>query len=106
MSFRQMRVLIMFDLPVVSSSERRDYTRFRKYLIKSGFLMLQESIYCKLVMNAVSANQLIENIKKNKPSNGNVICLKITEKQFSKMEYIVGEKISDVLDSTERVVIL
>lgn len=101
-----MRVLIMFDLPVVSSSERRDYTRFRKYLIKSGFLMLQESIYCKLVMNAVSANQLIENIKKNKPSNGNVICLKITEKQFSKMEYIVGEKISDVLDSTERVVIL
>lgn len=106
MSFRQMRVLIMFDLPVVSSSERRDYTRFRKYLIKPGFLMLQESIYCKLVMNAVSANQLIESIKKNKPNNGNVICLKITEKQFSKMEYIVGEKISDVLDSTERVVIL
>lgn len=42
-----MRVIVMFDLPVLTAQERRDYTRFRKHLLKNGFLMMQESIYCK-----------------------------------------------------------
>lgn len=41
-----MRVIVMFDLPVLTAQERRDYTRFRKHLLKNGFLMMQESIYC------------------------------------------------------------
>ena len=32
--------------------------------------------------------------------------LKVTEKQYSKMEYIVGESKSEVLDSDERLIIL
>lgn len=39
-----MRVIVFFDLPVTSVTERREYARFRKYLIKSGFLMMQESV--------------------------------------------------------------
>ena len=68
--------------------------------------MLQESIYCKLAQNSVAANGIIENIRKNKPEEGLVQVLKVTEKQFSKMEYIVGESKSNVLTSDERLVVL
>lgn len=106
MSYRFMRIMVMFDLPVVTSADRKEYIRFRKYLIKSGFMMMQESIYCKLSPNSTLADATIENIKKNKPEKGLVQVLKVTEKQYSKMEYIVGEGKSEVLSSDERLVIL
>lgn len=96
----------MFDLPTETAKNRRDYNMFRKCLIKSGFLMMQESIYCKLAQNATAVDSIVENVKRNKPSEGLVQILKITEKQFSKIEYIVGEGNSQVLDTDERMVIL
>lgn len=106
MNYRYMRVLVMFDLPVLTSKNMIDYRKFRKYLIRSGFLMLQESVYCKLAPNSVAADSIIDNIRKNKPPEGLVQALKITEKQFSKMEYVVGEKRTDIIDSDERLIIL
>ena len=101
-----MRVLVMFDLPVVSAHDRKEYTKFRKYLLKSGFLMSQESVYCKLAMNSTMADSLVDNLRKNKPVKGVVQAIKITEKQYEKMEYIVGVNSSEVLDTDERLVFL
>lgn len=101
-----MRIIVMFDLPTETAQNRREYTSFRKTLIKNGFLMMQESIYCKLAPNAVAADIIVEMIRKNKPSQGLVQVLRVTEKQFSKMEYIVGDFKSQVLDTDERLVIL
>ena len=106
MSFRYMRVIVMFDLPVGTSAERREYSVFRKYLIKCGFCMMQESIYCKMAVNSTMADTIVNNIRKNKPKYGLVQVLKITEKQFASMEFIVGQSKMDVLDTTERIVIL
>ena len=106
MSYRYMRIIVMFDLPTLTNTDKREYTRFRKYLIKSGFLMLQESVYCKLTLNTTVAEAVVDNVKKNKPPNGLVQLLTITEKQFSKMEYILGEMQSNVLNSDERLVVL
>lgn len=106
MSYRYMRIIVMFDLPVGTASERKDYQQFRKYLVKSGFIMMQESIYSKIAQNSSMADSIIESVKKNKPQSGLVQLLKITEKQYSKMIYIVGESKSDVLSSDERLVIL
>lgn len=106
MSYRYMRILVMFDLPVGTESERKNYRLFRKYLIKSGFLMLQESVYCKIAQNTTVADAIIANVRKNGSDDGLVQVLKITEKQYSRMEYIVGESKSDVLDSDERLVVL
>lgn len=106
MSYRFMRILVMFDLPTITSSDRKEYARFRKYLIKSGFLMMQESIYCKMSPNSTLADAVIENVKKNKPQTGLVQVLRITEKQYAKMEYIVGEGRTEVLSTDDRLVIL
>ena len=70
MSYRYMRIVVFFDLPVLTESNRRDYRTFRKYLIKSGFMMVQESVYCKLAQNGSVADAVVENIKKNKPHEG------------------------------------
>ena len=101
-----MRMLIFFDLPVLTSKQRKAYRDFRKFLLKSGFMMIQESVYCKLVQNPVVADVLQTSIRNNKPDEGLVQVLRVTEKQYSKMEYIVGEKQSSILDSDERLVIL
>ena len=104
MSYRFMRMLVLFDLPTETLQDRREYTRFRKFLIKSGFMMMQESVYCKIVLNASAQNAITENLIKNKPSNGVVQVLTITEKQFSRMLYIVGEYDGDIINSDERLV--
>lgn len=105
MSYRFMRLIVMFDLPVNTSADRREYSIFRRYLIKNGFFMLQESIYCKLAPNPVLADSIILNLKKNLPRNGLIHVMKITEKQYASMECILGESKHDVLDTDERVVI-
>ena len=68
--------------------------------------MMQESIYCRLAQNSSAADFLVDNVRKNKPPEGLVQALTITEKQFGKIEYIVGEKKTEVLDNYERLVIL
>ena len=82
-----MRVMVFFDLPVITSANRKDYRDFHKYLIKTGFLVMQESVYCRLAQNSTMADAIVENIRKNKPADGLVQVLKITEKQFGKMEF-------------------
>ena len=106
MTYRYMRVIVFFDLPFTSSENIRQYTKFRKFLMKSGFLMMQESVYCKLALNATAAEAILANLRKNKPESGVVQVLTMTEKQFQKIEFIVGTSKHNVLDNDERLVVL
>ena len=101
-----MRVLVMFDLPVLTDHQKKEYRKFRKFLVKNGFMMMQESIYTKIAQNSTAAESIVDNIRKNKPDGGLVQVLRLTEKQYSKIEFIVGEVNNNVLDSDERLVIL
>ena len=101
-----MRILVMFDLPVETVAQRQEYRKFRKYLLKQGFIMLQESNYCKMVPNSAAGDTLINGLRVNKPAAGTVQVLKVTEKQFSKMEYLVGQANDTVINDDRRLVIL
>ncbi len=104
--FRFMRMIVFFDLPTLTLEDQRNYRKFRKTLIKNGFVMLQESVYCRMMTSPSMENSIKNLIHSNKPPKGLVQMLMITEKQFVKMDYIVGENQSDVIDSEERVIIL
>ena len=80
----------MFDLPVVQVKDRREYTKFRKFLIKEGFIEMQESIYCKMVATPANADLAKNKLYFHRPPRGLVQVLCITEKQYSSIEYIVG----------------
>lgn len=101
-----MRVLVFFDLPVLTSENRRAYAKFRRFLLKNGFLMLQESVYCKLALNSSAVNAIVDNVHKNKPEEGLIQLLTVTEKQYAKMDIILGQVKSEVRDTDERLVIL
>ncbi len=101
-----MRVIVLFDLPMETSKELRAYTHFRKHLIQEGFMMLQKSVYVKLSLNAVAAGAIINNIRRYAPDEGLVQMMIITEKQFEKMEFIVGSSNSELITSTDRLIIL
>ena len=53
-----MRLIVFFDLPVVTSAERREYARFRKFLVRNGFVMMQESVYSKIILNNTAGDAL------------------------------------------------
>lgn len=90
--YRLMRLMLFFDLPMVSKADRRVYTRFRKYLINNGFSMVQFSVYAKIFPNRSSLMQYISSLKQNIPNKGSIRIMAVTEKQYEKMEILVGGK--------------
>lgn len=101
-----MRVLVFFDLPTETLENKRECRKFRKVLIENGFLMMQESVYCRMLITPSAGNAVLDVIRKNRPSDGIVQVMTVTEKQFAGMEYITGEHRGEVIDSDERLIIL
>lgn len=90
--YKQMRLILIYDLPVVEEEERKVYQRFNRDLKKLGFSMLQFSVYSKVLQNDTSYKQLIIRLNRIIPKVGSVIIFKITEKQFQDMQYLTGAK--------------
>ena len=103
---RYMRVIVFFDLPTLSPEDRRAYTRFRKLLVQDGYVMMQESVYCKLMISPSVEKSINNLLQKNKPPKGLIQTLMVTEKQFVKMNFIVGESTNDIIDSEDGVIVL
>lgn len=101
-----MRMIIFFDLPTITQQDRREYRKFRKFLINEGFIMTQESVYSKLLLNSTATGSMQYRIERNKPRKGLVQSLIITEKQFASIAYIVGKDTSNVRDDDNRIVII
>ena len=99
-----MRILVFFDLPMQTDKNRREYSQFHKFLIKNGYIMLQKSVYSKLAINNVTSESEKNKIKDNLPDEGIISLLEITENQFSRMEYLIGESPNEVIDSTDRII--
>lgn len=91
-NYRQMRAIIIYDLPMVNDEDRKIYSLFRKNIIKLGFYMIQYSVYTKVLQNESSYMQLCNKVKNLVPDKGHIIIFKITEKQFGDMIYLSGIK--------------
>lgn len=101
-----MRLMIMFDLPVETSEERKEYRKFRKNLINEGFIMIQYSVYVRVCVNKKSAEFIEKRIESFLPSKGVVQSLILTEKQYNDMHFLLGKKLKEVRNSAERTIIL
>lgn len=106
MSYRFMRVVVMFDLPTDTSLDRHHYRWFRKFLIREGFVMMQKSIYTKICINAHAVDKVEQNIRKNRPPKGIVQVMTVTERQFAGMALVVGELDDSYVQSDERLIVL
>ncbi|EOL41423.1 CRISPR-associated endonuclease Cas2 [Enterococcus phoeniculicola] len=106
MSYRYMRLLLMFDMPTETTLDRKVYRQFRKFLLSEGFIMHQFSVYSKLLLNGTASQAMIERLKKKNPNKGLITLLTVTEKQFSRMVYLSGIKDTSVGNTDARVVFL
>jgi CRISPR-associated protein Cas2 len=87
---RYMRLLVFFDLPVVTRAERRAYTIFRRFLLNDGYDMIQFSVYGRIVNGNDAEQKHLKRLVDNLPPRGSVRCLSVTEKQFASMKLLVG----------------
>jgi len=87
-----MWVLVSFDLPTETLTERKYAAKFRKDLINDGFTMFQFSIYLRHCPSRENAAVHIKRTKNALPKKGKVCIMQITDKQFGMMELYHGRK--------------
>lgn len=85
-----MQLLVFFDLPVVALTDRKNYARFRKFLLNDGYQMIQFSVYSRVCGGMDGVEKHRRRLSHNLPPKGFVRSLILTDKQFSAIEFLVG----------------
>jgi len=89
-AYRVMWIMVLFDLPTETKAEKRQYTLFRKRMLKDGFNMFQFSAYLRHCASRENAEVHLKRVRRNLPSRGHVGVLTITDRQFEQMEVYYG----------------
>ena len=95
-------VIVMFDLPTDTQQARKQYTVFRKHLLNDGFVMMQYSVYMRHSSSDENAQVHAQRIKARLPPDGEVRIIKITDKQFGKIEVFYGAKHKEIEQAPEQ----
>lgn len=74
--------MTLFDLPVVTSEERRRAAKFREFLLDQGFCMMQLSCYLKFTAGKEQAEAVASRIAENIPLGGKVDIIFFTDRQY------------------------
>ncbi len=97
-----MWVLVMFDLPTETKTDRKNYARFRKLMLADGFQMFQFSMYLRHCSSRENADVHIRRVKRILPPKGHVGMICITDKQFGMMEIFQGKEPVAVPETTQQ----
>lgn len=87
---RFMRLIVFFDLPTATKKDRKAYTKFRKFLVDNGFMMIQFSVYVRICKGLDTVQMYEAYLEKNIPPKGNVRTLTITNAQYERIKVILG----------------
>lgn len=82
---RFMWSMVFYDLPVATPANRKMYVRFHKRIRKSGYEMMQFSVYRKFVGTADRAERELDRLTRICPEKGAVSVMQVTEKQMGRM---------------------
>ncbi|MGF6147645.1 CRISPR-associated endoribonuclease Cas2 [Kingella potus] len=85
-----MRLIVFFDLPVTTAEKRKAANRFRQFLQKDGYQMLQLSVYSRIVRGRDALQKHHNRLQANLPEEGQVRYLEVTEKQYAGMTMLIG----------------
>lgn len=104
-------LMVYFDLPAKTSSEKKAANRFRTSLKNNGFDMLQYSVYICSLPSPNAVETQLRRLKKIAPQNGSVECIELTAKQYEARNTF-GEKkdnhngIQSLISGPERILML
>ena len=80
-----MWMIVMFDLPVVESAERKAATQFRNTLLDLGFSMSQFSVYMRFCSSPAQVDTYCKRVEEALPDGGNVNIIQLTDKQYERI---------------------
>lgn len=87
---RFMWLFVFFDLPVGTKEQRRRANRFRNFLKDDGYMMLQFSVYARVCRGQDAIVKHVKRARNNLPKEGSIRSLQITDRQFGRMELMLG----------------
>lgn len=82
---------LAYDLPTDTAGQRAAYTRFRKQLIRAGFIMFEKSVYVKLLRNVSSVRDELVKTRSLLPSSGTVHVLPMSLGEFRGHVTLLGK---------------
>ena len=85
-------IIVLFDLPTDTAQSRKQYTRFRQSLLNNSFSMMQYSVYMRHCASDENAAVHVSKVKASLPPDGEVRIIKITDKQFGRIQVFYGKK--------------
>ncbi|MCF8483404.1 MAG: CRISPR-associated endonuclease Cas2 [Rhodospirillum sp.] len=100
--YRAMWLVVVFDLPVGTRTERRDATRFRNLLKDEGFTMKQWSVYLRYFDARARAEAAADRIGKQTPPMGGVSMMFLTDKQFGMTRNFEGRSRTETEEKPEQ----
>jgi CRISPR-associated protein Cas2 len=89
--YKTMWLFALYDLPVVTKEEKKEYARFHEALKNEGFSMLQFSVYARYCASEESSKSYRKHVRRTLPPDGEVRVLTLTDRQFEKMEVFRGK---------------
>ena len=84
-------MFVFFDLPVGTKTERRHATRFRNFLKDDGFMMLQFSVYARVMRGEEAVDKHLLRVTRSLPPSGSVRALSVTDRQYARMKLLLGQ---------------
>ena len=86
-----MYVMVFFDLSTKTATQRKIANKFRNMLLDIGFFRMQLSIYIRACASE-KTESVVRKVKAFLPEEGHVRLLQVTEKQYARIELLVGSK--------------
>lgn len=94
---RIMRLLVMFDLPTKTKTDKDNYIKFKRFLDDDGYQREQNSVYSRNLLSRASSESHAEQLRKHLPPAGHVVAMELTEKQYVDRKVLVNTNPSRVL---------
>lgn len=97
--------VVMFDLPTLKKTQRRDANRFRNLLLDLGFWRAQLSVYSRFTPTAGGSTVAVNAIKRGLPTGGDVRILYVTDKQWAKALRFSNARLDDGSEQPDQLTI-
>ena len=90
--YRLMWMMVLFDLPVLTRTERKAANKFREFLMDQGFDRCQLSVYMRFCAGKEQTAVYTRRVQAALPQSGNVQIIYFTDKQYENIVSFDGPK--------------
>ena len=98
-------ILAMYDLSRTTAADRRNAQIVHKKFLQSGYSMLQESVYVKLLKNSRTVPHEMDELHRMLPENGNINAISMTLNAFKSI-HIWGNSLFNLDHFAEDMIVL